>query len=195
MKFKLLLLLVIMTASNTYAQENNITIEAKLNIASIVVGIVNPVVEIGFNKHSSVTFEYIGSYANSNFMDSGYPLIINMVYLEYRNYILNKSHRGLFVAGGLGVMSYKMNKGIMPFLVNSGGGNTYDWGHGSVLGATLGYKFLIKDRFGIELSASGGWQHSQHEIYSKDSGKLLAPMNKTGEWTLYKAGLYLSYRF
>lgn len=195
MKFKILLLLAILMVSNTYAQEEKLFIEAKFNIASVIVGIVNPAVEIGFNKYSSITFEYIGSYANSNFMDSGHPLIINMVYLEYRRYILNRGHKGFFIAGGLGTMNYKMNKNVLPFLNNKGGNNTYDWGHGVVIGATLGYKFLIKDRFGIEVSASGGWQHSQHELYNKHSGDLLVSMNKTGEWTPYKAGVYLSYRF
>lgn len=196
MKIKvLLLLLTTFAVSNTYSQEQKLFIEAKLNIASVVVGIVNPVVEIGFAKASAMTFEYVGSYANHDFMGTGYPLIVNMAYAEYRHYLLSDKHKGFFVAGGLGAMNYKMNKSILTFLNNNSKSDTYDWGHGFVLGATLGYKFMIKEKFGIEISASGGWQHSQHEVYSKSTGELLVHMNKTGEWTLYKAGVYFSYRF
>ena len=195
MKSKIILILVaFFSFSNIYAQEKKLFIEAKLNIASLSVGIVNPAVEIGFSKRSAITVEYIGSYAKTDFMGTGYPLVINMSYLEYRHYLL-KGHKGFFLAGGAGTMVYKLNKSVMPFLADKGTQNAYAWGQGYVIGGTLGYKFLIKERFGIEISLSGGFQHSQRQEYSKDNGTLLLPMNKTAEWTLYKAGVYFSYRF
>ena len=195
MKTKLILiLLTILTGSNTYAQEDKLFIDAKLNIASLSVGIVNPMVEIGFFKRSAATIEYIGSYAKSDFMGTGYPLVMSMTYFEYRHY-LKKEHKGWFLGVGTGPMVYKLNKSLIPFLKDDGNPDAYAWGQGYVLGGTIGYKFLFKERFGLEISASGGFQHSQREEYSQEDGTLVLPMNKTGEWTLYKAGVYFSYRF
>ena len=190
MKSKFLFLLItLFSVSNIYAQEDKLFIEA-----SLAVGIVNPSVEIGFSKRSAVSIEYVGSYAKSDFMGTGYPLVMNMSYLEYRHYLL-RGHKGFFLGGGAGTMVYKLNKSLIPFLPDNGTANVYAWGQGYVIGGTVGYKFQFKKRFGIEISVSGGFQHSQREEYRQDDGTLSLPMNKTAEWTLYKAGVYFSYRF
>ena len=195
MKYRLLIIFVfIFSLSKIHAQETKFFVEPKLNIASLALGIVNPSVELGFATRSAVTIDYVGAYAKTDFMGTGYPLVINMSYMEYRHY-LRRGHKGFFAGAGVGAMVYKLNKSIIPFLPDDGTPNIYAWGQGYVLGGTLGYKFLIKERFGIEISLSGGFQHSQREEYSQDNGELLLPMNKTAEWTLYKAGVYFSYRF
>lgn len=195
MKKKLLLLLILVTTSATiFAQEKNYYIEPKLNIAGAAIAIFNPALEIGFGKRSAVNFDYVGIYAKKNYMGTGYPFLLSMVTFDYRVYVLNKLHKGLFFGGGMGLGSYKMNKNIIPFVSNDKPKNAYDWGTNVMLGATAGYKFLIKDRFGIEISVTGGWQHSQHEVYNS-KGELQAPMNASGEWTAYKGGVYFTYRF
>ncbi len=188
---------LMLLASTGYAQDvetkdGGIYIEPKLNVAAVCVGIVNPALEIGFLKRSAVELSSVTSFAKKDFLGTGYPLLINMIMMEYRNYPFSERHSGFFVGANAGRNEYKMNKAIIPFMQHVASSRDYDWGVGVCVGITLGYKFTITDALHLELSASGGWQHSWHEPYS--NGALTWPLNASGEWLPYKAGLYLSYR-
>ncbi|MFR9649136.1 MAG: DUF3575 domain-containing protein [Rikenellaceae bacterium] len=197
-KITLSLILLVATTSLS-AQEvnlesNGIYIEPKLNVVAACVGIVNPAVEIGFGKSSAFEISTISSFAQDDFLNTGYPLLLNIVMLEYRNYIFSDNHKGFFVAANGAWHEFKMHKGQVPFLHNVSESRDYDWGVGVFLGVTLGYKFKLTKALPLylELSATGGWQHSWHEPYM--DGELYVAMNATGEWTPYKVAANLSYR-
>ncbi len=188
---------LILITSALYAvaadRDSGIYIEPKLNVASACVGILNPAIEIGFGKSSAVEYSSVTSFAKEDFLGTGYPLLINMIMVEYRNYFFSDKHKGFFAGADLGWNEFKIHKHLIPFIAHDQAGRSYDWGVGVFLGITLGYKFALTEQLFLELSASGGWQHTWHEPYV--DGQLSIPMNASGEWTPYKAGLYLSYRF
>ncbi len=178
----------------TKAAAQNFYIEPKVNVAAAAIALFNPAVEIGFGTRSAVQLEYMGAYAKKNYMGTGGPLILNMAIAEYRAYLLNREHKGLFLGFDLGLMQYKTQKYIIPFMSGSSSSGDYDWGFGYVLGLNLGYKFQFKEHWGLEIFAAYGWQHSQHEMHYAN-GNLRYSMNATAEWTPYKGGVTLSYRF
>ncbi|MFR9547172.1 MAG: DUF3575 domain-containing protein, partial [Rikenellaceae bacterium] len=186
----LVVMMFFATLSVTYAQD--FYIEPKINVLAAGFGIVNPSVEFGFAKHSAIEFSNVTSFSKNDYLGTGYPLIVILNLVEYRHYLLNEEHKGLFLGGDFGWDMYKMNKSLIPTAANSD--RAYDWGIGIVLGMTAGYKFLITDKLGVELYAAWGWQHTSHEPYY-EGGVLEAPMNKSAEWIPYKAGVTLSYRF
>ncbi len=189
-----LTLALLLTTLCVWAQDRSggIYLEPKLNVAAACVGIVNPALEIGFGKSSAVEYSSVTSFASDSFLGTGYPLLINMIMAEYRNYIFSDEHNGFFVGADVGWNEYKMHKALIPFMQNVALSRSYDWGVGIFLGVTLGYKFRLTDELHLEASASGGWQHSWHEPYV--DGVQVYPFNASGEWLPYKCGLYLSYR-
>ncbi len=205
MKIKRLLLsliLSIVVLSTSYAQ----VADVKVNALMGAVAIVNPSIELGFGERSSITMDYVGAYAKSNYMGTGHQFVISMALFGYRHYLNKDTHSGLFVGGDFGLFGFSMNKAVVPFVANDhesyyedgvyyDAESYYDVGYGYLLGVTVGYKYLFTQskRWGVELSLSGGWQLAQHEQYSGE-GVRLYEYNPTAEWLPYKAGIYLSYR-
>lgn len=190
---KLLLIFSFAMAVTAVKAQNNMYVEPKLNVPAAAIAIINPAVEIGFCNHSALELSLIGAFAKNNYLGTGYPFLFNMTLLEYRNYFLNKEHKGLFAGVNLGWNMFKTNKNMIPIIDHGKDPDSYDWGFGTPIGATVGYKFLFKERFGLEISVSGGWQHTWHEPYLK--GSMQKEMNASGEWLIYKGGIYFSYRF
>lgn len=178
----------------TKSKAQDIYVEPKINVAAAAIAIFNPAVEIGWGSRSAAQLEYMGAYAKENYLGTGSAFIINMALAEYRAYLLNKEHKGLFVGFNLGLLQYRMEKYIIPIVAEDHSDGTYDWGFGYVLGLNIGYKFLFKERWGLEIFAGYGWQHSQHESHYAN-GNIRFSMNATAEWTPYKGGVTLSYRF
>ena len=166
--------------------------EVKVNAAAGALAIFNPSIEVGFGKYSAVSLDFIGAFAEKDYLGTGFPMLMSYGLMGYRFYIKPDVHKGFFVGADLGFNTFKMNKDIVPFVANDGGGR-YDVGYGVVMGGTVGYKFLFKERWGVELSVSYGWQHSQHEGYNL-AGQKLFDMNASAEWLPYKAGIYITYR-
>lgn len=175
---------------NGYAQ----TAEVKVNLLAGAVAIFNPSIEVGFGNKSAITMDYVGVYAEENYMNTGYPFLFTMGLFGYRHYIFNNNHKGFFIGGDFGLDQFRMNKNIIPIVVNDHGDDGYDVGHGYLFGATLGYKYNISRRFNIEASISGGWHHARHECYTGE-GVRTVELNASAEWLLYKAGISLSYIF
>lgn len=168
-------------------------IDAKINILAASVAIVNPSLEVGFGKHSAIAADFLGVFASKNYMRTGYPFEMTMAILEYRYYV-SKNHRGFFAGANFGWNNFRMNKNVIPFINHDHAKDTYDVGNGKIFGVNLGYKFVFAERFGLEVSAAGGWQLSKHEKYN-NQGVRIVDMNKSGEWLMYKAGITFSYRF
>lgn len=187
---KISILILLLTSTLTVKAQ---VIDAKINVLAASVAIVNPSLEVGFGKHSAVAADFLGVFAPKNYMGTGYPFEMTMVLLEYRYYV-SKNHRGFFTGANFGWNNFRMNKNVIPFVNHDHNKDTYDVGSGRVFGINLGYKFVFAERFGLELSVAGGWQHTKHEKYNNE-GVRLVEMNGSGEWLLYKAGITFSYRF
>lgn len=190
---KKILFLTLILLSSVTKLSSQIIVEPKVNALFGAVAIFNPAVEIGFGKFSAIQIDYMGAYATKDYMNSDYPFMLTMVTFEYRAYPFSSKHKGFFAGADLGFNTYRMSKNVLPFVVHDAE-DKYDNGQAVVLGLNLGYKFLFKEKIGLEFSVAGGWQHSQHEKYYAN-GDLFAAMNKSGEWIPYKAGIYLTYRF
>ena len=174
----------------SYSQVN-VIVEPRANVAFAAIGVANIGVEFGVSKHSAVTVEYLGSFAANSFLGSGHPFLATVGYLDYR-YYTSDNLKGFFVGSSFGIGTWKMNRGLIPFTYGYPDGH-YDVGSSFMLGVSLGYKFLIKERWGIEISMSGGWIHSKHEGYNQH-GVLVYHMNLSDEFVPFKGGVYVTYR-
>ncbi len=170
------------------------TAEAKVNVAAGALAIFNPSFEIGFNHHSAVTFDYVGAFAQENYLGTGNPFLISMGMWGYRYYLEADSHSGWFFGGDGGLYAFRMEKNVIPF-VRHDHGQGYDVGYGYMFGATAGYKRRISDHFSVEASISGGWCLSIHESYHLEEGVRDTLFNPSYEWLPYKGGIYLVYHF
>ncbi len=180
---------VFCTTTATFAQLS----EVKLNVAAAAVATFNPSIEVGVGERTSLAIDYFGAFAEESFLGTGYPLMFSMGVLEYRYYLTQQQHSGLFAGANLGVDSFRMNKDVLPFVANDSGLGRYDVGYGYLIGFTFGYKYRLGERWSIEASVTGGWHNAQHEGYDAN-GVRLFEFNTTAEWTAYKGGIYLTYR-
>ncbi len=168
--------------------------EVKGNIAAAAVAIFNPSFEIGFAPYSSLALDYVGIYAEESWMGSGRPFLFSMGVMGYRRYFKRDEMRGLYVGAEVGADIFRINKGNLFFLSKyKNTGSSYDVGYGFVMGAVVGHKWYLGRRLTLDINASFGWHHAMHEVYDSD-GQLQIPLNATGEWLPYKAGIYLGYR-
>ncbi|MFI3259581.1 MAG: DUF3575 domain-containing protein [Rikenellaceae bacterium] len=186
-KLYITLLLAMAAITSTQAQ----IAEVKVNLAMGAIAIVNTSYEMGFGEgtHSSLTFDYVGAFAEENYMGTGHPFVISMGLFGYR-YYLRDDHQGFFFGADAGLDAFRMNKEI-SITVNDPY-NRYDVGYGYILGTTLGYKYRFNERWSAEASFSFGYQNCRHEGYD-DEGVRLFDLNTSAEWIPYKGGIYLSY--
>ncbi len=189
---KIILIISLICLCKVSSAQINVVIEPRINVAMAAVGIVNAGVEFGVSKHSAVQLEYLGSFAGESFLGTGYPFIASVGYLDYKYYI-KKNLKGFYFGTSLGYGTWKMNRGVVPFIGYAYEKGHYDVGSSMFLGLNIGYKFLIKERWGIELNVAGGWAHSNHEGYNK-YGVLVYNNNRSDEFLPFKGGVYISYR-
>lgn len=191
LKFLLVALFALLSVTNIASAQNA---EVKVNVASAAVAIFNPSFEIGFASRSAVTFDYVGAYAENDYLGTGSPLMVSSAIWGYRQYNRKLKDHGFFYGMDCGVHTFRMNKNIVPLVANDKSEGYYDVGQGYLIGFTFGYKYPLTERLNIETSISGGWHCSDHEGYNPD-GVRLYELNPSAEWLPYKAGIYLSYRF
>lgn len=186
-RFFVLIVLLIHTTLISSAQ----TVDVKVNIPAGAVAIFNPSMEVGFASHSAISMDFVGAFARKNWMGTGHPFLLSMGLFGYRYYFKKDVHQGFFLGGDFGLNTFKMNKNIVPLVINDKN-NAYDVGYGYVIGSTFGYKYRFNYRWGIETSISYGFHHCQHEGYSNNGNR--GKMSASAEWVPYKAGVYLTYR-
>ncbi len=168
--------------------------EVKVNALAGALTIINPSTEISLSDRSSATIDYVGIYAKDNFLGTGYPTLFTMGVTGYRRYAKGLNHDGFFYGMDFGFDMFRINKNVIPLVVNDKGRGYYDFGYGYLIGFSVGYKYAINERWLIEASVSGGWHYALHEGYSPEGNRLFE-LNPTAEWTPYKGGIYLIYRF
>jgi hypothetical protein len=196
-KIKFLISLFLMlTISNLFSQNINKdlnvqrTIDIKANTL-LLIGIINPAIEIQLHKKGSLQLECMGIFYPKGFpFSNGRPLSIVAGWLEYRQYF-NDNIKGFFVGANGGVAMYRMCK-TYEYYIN----DNLSIGSAKIFGAVFGYKMAINKRLFIEASWSPGWQESVYEGYQLSTGEKKVSLNRSGEWlAAYKGGLYLAYRF
>lgn len=67
-------------------------------------------------------------------------------------------------------------------------------GNGKSFGATFGYQLKVSDRWGLDMYASYGWQHSKYRGYMNSTKEMYIDTNGSGEWLPYKLGVAFTYR-
>lgn len=192
MKKIILLLAIIVLCKTSYSQEY-IIVEPKINLAMGAVTIFNPGVEFGVSKHFAIQLEFFGAFAYRNFLGLGYPFLATIGFVDCRYYIKG-GMKGFFVGASVGSGVWKMSRTMLTQPLKSQSYPIpYDVGTSVFSGASIGYKFLFKERWGLEISATGGFVHGMHEGYNAHGVKVFNS-NATAEWLPYKGGIYLSYR-
>lgn len=174
----------------------------KLN-SLLVIGIVNPAIEIKVHKNVSVQGEVFGAFYGKNYLGTGYPYTVVAAFIEGRYYI-RETFGGFYAGFNIGCASFRMNKGfVLPYKF-SGPKGSYVNGQSLVLGPSVGYTFLLDKHWSIELSWSFGWAGTKYSGVTptayNDKGEVVdvryTDWNSSGEWLLaYKGGALVSYRF
>lgn len=184
------------------AMNEDYRLAAKLN-STILIGWINPAVEIKVHKNVSVQLEVFGSFYGKNFMGTGYPFTTVAAWVEGRYYI-RETFDGFYAGLNFGCASFRLNKGFLLPYKFSGPKGSYATGQSLIIGPVIGYNFLIDSHWSIELSWSGGWAGSKYAGVTptayNDKGDVIdvsyTDWNSSGEWLLaYKGGVLVSYRF
>ncbi len=189
----LFLSLVLITLATFSVSAEERVAEVKLNVLGAAATVFNPSLELGVGKQQAVTADYIASFAEENFLNSGAPFLTSVFMCGYRYYFKEGANSGFFGSADVGLMFYRMSKDAIPLIHQDHGDGVYDVGYGYLLGCTLGYKYNISKRFTAEASISGGYQNSRHELYTPD-GVRDYDFNTTAEWSLFKAAINLGYK-
>ncbi len=189
----LVLLFSLFVVERSYSQQ---VAEAKVNLLLGAVAIVNPSLEVGCSERSSIVIDYVGAFAEENYMGTGYPFVISMGLFGYRHYLKREQGRkGFFVEGNFGFDVFRMDREVIPLITPNGTNDVYDVGYGVMIGGSCGYKYNISERWSLEASLTGGWHHARHEGYNYKTQQMEYAMNSTAEWTIFKGGIYLGYKF
>ena len=118
----------------------------------------------------------------------GNPMKFGQVIAEGRFYSKG-SFDGFYV--GAYASYHKMFKFTKWNYINR---DKYQKGDSMSFGATLGYQLKISDRWGLDMYASYGWQHSTYKGFVKSSGEMYVDTNRSGKWLPYKLGVAFTYR-
>ncbi|MEG2061049.1 MAG: DUF3575 domain-containing protein, partial [Alistipes sp.] len=111
-KYIIITLLVCVHIPNLHAQNKETKLNIKLN-ASTLVGVVNPAIEFRVFNKGSIQMEGWGVYAPKNFLGTGYPCSLALMYGEFR-YYPKEVFRGFFCGVHVGGGVYRLNKNILP---------------------------------------------------------------------------------
>lgn len=173
-------------------------IQVKLS-ALAAIGIVNPAVEFKVYDKLSVQLEALGIFYSENFLGTGKPLVLGAGFLELR-YYPKALFRGFYFGPNIGYGSYRLNKGLVLRYTDDYDNDCYQVGSNIMAGLTIGYTFNLNSHWSLEVSWSGGFQHSRYTGFSRESKDepytQYYPLNSSAEWPpLYKGGLFVVYKF
>lgn len=169
-----------------------------------MVGLVNVAAEFKLFKYMTFQLEAFGSFYGKDFFGTGYPLSIAAVWGEFRYYPMT-AYRGFFAGLHAGYALYRLNKGAIPLMNYNyiGKPGSFQMGQCMMVGATLGYCFVLNKHWSLEVSWGAGWTGSHYcsvipgekDPNAYKDAKYL-DWNGSGEWLpLYKGGLLVTYRW
>ena len=179
----------------TPEEEAKPKINIKLN-SVVALGIVNPAVEFRVFNKGSVQLEGWGVYAPRNYLGTGYPCSLALMYGEFRFYpkaVFKGFFCGVHIGGGV----YRLNKNILPIFGYLKEPKSIQVGQNVIVGLTVGYHFTFTKHWGLEIVAGYGRQFSTYEAYTpqKDGTVLHRELNGSAEYLPTKAGVLVTYRF
>jgi hypothetical protein len=177
-------LLILFVATDLRAQT-----ELKFNAASALILIPNVGIEVPITEHFSFQLDLSGSFWDSF---DGKPLQFTQAFGEVRYYGKNDTS-GFFFGGHVGFGMFTLTKYGYDEDVYQSGRNYY-------IGASIGYKKRLSDRWALELFVGGGTSQATYRAYSQETRmRIDIPLdedrnfNKSGEWIPYRGGLMLVY--
>ena len=163
--------------------------ELKFNAASALLLIPNVGIEIPISERFSFQMDLSGSFWDSF---DGKPLQFTQAFGEVRYYAKRDTH-GFFFGGNVGFGMFNLTKYGYDEDVYQTGRNYY-------IGASIGYKKRLSDRWALELFLGGGTSQATYRAYSQETRmRIDIPLdedrnfNKSGEWIPYRGGLMLVY--
>ena len=163
--------------------------ELKFNAASALLLIPNVGIEVPISERFSFQMDLSGSFWDSF---DGKPLQFTQAFGEVRYYGKNDTS-GFFFGGNVGFGMFTLTKYGYDEDVYQSGRNYY-------IGASIGYKKRLSDRWALELFLGGGTSQATYRAYSQETRmRVDIPLdedrnfNKSGEWIPYRGGLMLVY--
>jgi|SRR5574344_2025600 hypothetical protein len=175
-----------------FAQKTD-KIALKLN-AAVLVGIVNPSVELYVHDHFSVQLEGWGLFYPKGFLWTKYPIVMSNFFAEAHWYPKETFH-GFYVGPNIGWGVWKLSKGLVPAYWGSYP-QEYQVGTNLMVGATLGYQFCFGKHWGLDISWGLGYSYSQYEGHKSSDGSMYVGWNASGEWLpAYKGAVNVVYRW
>ncbi len=164
--------------------------ELKFNAASALILIPNVGIEIPISNRFSFQLDVSGSFWDSF---DGKPLQFTQAFGEVR-YYGKDNIEGFFFGGNVGFGMFNLTKYGYD-------ADTYQSGRNYYIGASIGYKKSLSDRWALELFLGGGTSQATYRAYSQETRmRVDIPLdeernfNKSGEWIPYRGGLMLVYR-
>ena len=159
----------------------------KGNMATALVAIPNFAIEFQHKEKTSFQIETTASFWESI---KGSPVQFMLLFGEYRYY--TKTYGDGFFAGvNVGGSSFNVRKW------NYVDTDLIQRGFGLMAGLTVGYQYVINDKFNIEVSLGGGYHEGFYKGYNTETGERYDPAtnwNKSSESLPYKGGVMLVYK-
>ena len=182
MKKKLLLLAFLAASLSATTQAQTCL---KWNALYWAVGVVNMSAETKLADKWTLNGDLV--YSPWESLD-GNPMKVGQAIAEGRYY-----PKGVFDGFYVGAYAgyHKMFKFTKWNYINK---DKYQKGDGMSFGATLGYQLKLGDRWGLDMYAGYGWQHSEYKGYINSTGEMYVDKNGSGEWLPYKLGVAFTYR-
>jgi len=160
----------------------------KLNALTTLIGIPQIGIETSICKKLTFQADALGAYWGS-VNKAGAPFKTVMVFSELR-YHFNHNYKGLYVGGHIGGAIYQLQKW------NYWNSDSVQKGESFFLGISVGYQFLIKNRWMIDAFVGGGNQQAHYTGRLMSTGERYehSSYNKSGEWLPYRGGVMISYK-
>lgn len=160
----------------------------KINAGTALVLVPQIGIETTLNEKITFQVDILGSFWKSV---EGAPMQAIMVFAEPRFYLKKKFH-GFYAAPHLGGSIFKIQKW------NYFGTDYYQKGFSYMMGATIGFQHQLGTNWVIDIFLGGGNQQGLYKGYNWETGERYDKadrFNKSGEWLIYRGGLFLGYKF
>tara|TARA_R110000868_G_scaffold193786_3_gene438998 strand:+ start:5749 stop:6300 length:552 start_codon:yes stop_codon:yes gene_type:complete len=159
----------------------------KINALTTILTVPNIAVETSLGKKTSLQIDILALPWKSM---NGVPRQFYTLTTEFR-YHFKEQNKGFYVGAHVGGSKYNFQKW------NYLNTDKYEIGKGYFIGATMGYKAKINDKFSLDCFLGGGWHQGFYKGYRLSDGTRYetAPhYNKSGEWLPYRGGVMISYK-
>lgn len=157
----------------------------------LAIGFINPAFEFGISEKKSIQLESLGIFYPSGFWGiDGRPLTVVATWIEGRHYFIN-TRRGLYLGLNTGCAYYRTSKD-KGYWDN----HIIQFGAAIMIGASIGYKYIINNKISIDFSYGNGWNASNYEGWNNETGTRNVGLNWSHDFLpAYKGGILICYSF